>query len=66
MVQDAEPVEQSPKNNKRDEIIKGVQDSYAMSDGAKNDIDFSKRVSSDEEKAEQLKEKIMESLKLND
>ena len=31
-----------------------------------NDIDFLKRRSTDAEKAEQLKDKILESLKLND
>ena len=43
----------NPKHNKRDEIIKGVQDSDAMYSKAKNDIDFSKRRSAKEEKAEQ-------------
>ena len=47
-------------------IIKGVQDSYAMSGEPKKDIDFSKKVSSNAEKTEQFKDKIMESLKLND
>tara|TARA_Y100000766_G_scaffold128276_1_gene110224 strand:- start:1075 stop:1236 length:162 start_codon:yes stop_codon:yes gene_type:complete len=47
-------------------IIKGVQDSYAMSGKPKKDIGSSKRVSSHEEKTEQFKDKIMESLKLND
>ena len=56
----------NPKHNKRDEIIKCVQDSYEMCGKAKNDIDFPKRRSAKEEKAEQLKENIMESLKLND
>ena len=45
---------------------KGVQDSYAMCDEVKNDIDWTQRVTSDEEKAKQLKNKILESLKLND
>ena len=62
----AEPVEEQPKQNKRDRIIKGVQDSYSKSGEQKIKMNFSQRVSSDEEKAEQLKEKIMESLKLND
>ena len=33
---------------------------------ATNDIDFYQRVTSDEEKAEQLQDMILESLKLND
>tara|TARA_B100000579_G_C22174708_1_gene551285 strand:- start:31 stop:144 length:114 start_codon:yes stop_codon:yes gene_type:complete len=37
-----------------------------MASEAKIDIDFPQRVTSDEEKAEQLKDKILESLKLND
>ena len=31
VLQDAEPLEERPKKNKMDEIIKGVQDSYTMS-----------------------------------
>ena len=62
----AEPVEEQPKQNKSDRIIKGVQDSYSKSGEQKIKMNFSQRVSSDEEKAEQLKEKTMESLKLND
>ena len=33
-------------------IIKGIQDHNAMSDEPKKDIDFSKRLSSDEEKTD--------------
>ena len=66
VLNDAEPIEEQPKKNTRDVIIKGVQDSYSKSGEQRNDIDFSQRVTSDEEKAEQLKDKILESLKLND
>ena len=31
VLQDAEPIEEQPKKNTRDKIIKGVQDSYAGS-----------------------------------
>ena len=55
VLQDAEPLEEQPKKNKRNEIIKGVQDSNAISG-----------TPTEEEKAEQLKDKILESLKLND
>ena len=55
VLQDAEPLEEQPKKNKRDEIIKEVQDSYAISG-----------TPTEEEKAEQLKDKILESLKLNE
>ena len=42
VLQDADPIEEQSKKNKRDEIIKGVQYSYAISGEAKNDIDFLK------------------------
>ena len=67
------PLEEQPKKNKRDEIIKGVQDSYAMSGTPVDTADdvpikMKGRVVdlTEEEKAEQLKDKILESLKLND
>ena len=55
VLQDTEPVEDKPKKNTRDEIIKGFQDSYAMSGESKNDIDLSEMVSSDEEKQNRQK-----------
>ncbi len=69
VLQDAEPLEAKPidKSIERDSIITKTLDDYSASMGkATNDIDFSQRVTSDEEKAEQLKDKILESLKLND
>ena len=51
----------------RDSVITKTLDDYSASMGkATNNIDFSQRVTSEEEKAEQLKDKILESLKLND
>jgi len=53
--------------NKRDDVISNTPKEYSGADDQPvNDIDFSKRVSSDEEKAEQLKDKILDGLKLND
>ena len=53
--------------NKRDNVISNIRKDYSsIIDEPVNDIDFSKRRSSDDEKAEQLKDMIMESLKLND
>lgn len=73
VLQDAEPLEEQPKKNKRDEIIKGVQDRYAMSGTLVDTADdvplkMMRRVVelTVEEKAEQLKDKILETLKLND
>ena len=69
ILEDAEPVEARPvdKSIERDTAINKTLDDYAAALGkATKDIDFSNRVSSDEEKAEQLKDKILESLKLND
>ena len=51
------------KQNKRDEIIKGVQDSYA---GSGEPIDAKATIANAQDKAEELKDKILESLKLND
>ena len=53
--------------NKRDDVISNTPKEYSGADDQPvNDIDFSQRVSSNEERAEQLKEKILDSLKLND
>ena len=67
VLQDADPVEAKPidKSIKRDSLINKTLDYYAALLGkATNDIDFSTRVSSDEEKAEQRKDKILENLEL--
>ena len=67
--QDAGPVEAKPmdKSIERGTAINKTLDDYAAALGkATNNIDFSQRVTSEEEKAEQLKDKILESLKLND
>ena len=67
VLQDADPIEVKPidKSMERDTVINKTLDDYAAALGkANNDIDFSTRVSSDEEKAEQLKDKILESLEL--
>ena len=69
VLQDADPVEAEPidRSIERDSVITKTLDDYSSSMGkATNNIDFSQRVTSDEEKAEQLKDKIIESLKLND
>ena len=69
VLQDADPVEAEPidRSIERDSVITKTLDDYSASMGkATNNIDFSQRVTSDEEKAEQLKDKIIESLKLND
>ena len=63
VLQDAEPIEEQPKQNKREQIIKGVQDSYAMSG---EPVDAKATVAKAQDKAEELKDKILESLKLND
>ena len=53
--------------NKRDNVISNILTDYSsVVDEPVDDIDFSKRRSSDYEKAEQLKDIIIESLKLND
>ena len=52
---------------KRDNVISNTLKEYSSAvDESVNDIDFSQGRSADEEKAKQLKDKIMESLKLND
>ena len=69
VLQDADPVEAKPidRSIERDSVITKTLDDYSASMGkATNNIDFSQRVTSEEKKAEQLKDKIMESLKLND
>ncbi|MDB3861636.1 hypothetical protein N9301_09180 [Paracoccaceae bacterium] len=67
ILQDAEPVEAKPvdRDIERDTTINKTLDDYAAALGkATNDIDFSTRVSSDEEKAEHLKNKILERLEV--
>ena len=67
ILQDADPVEAKPvdRDIERDTTINKTLDDYAAALGkATNDIDFSTRVSSDEEKAEQLQNKILERLEL--
>ena len=63
VLQDAEPVEEQPKKNTRDKIIKGVQDSYV---GSGKPVDAKATIANAQDKAEELKDKILESLKLND
>ena len=68
ILEDAEPRgTEHTQANKRDDVISNTLKEYSGADDQPvNDIDFSQRVSSNEEKAEQLKDKILESLKLND
>ena len=54
---------EQPKQNKRDEIIKGVQDSYAMSG---EPVDAKATVANAKDKADKLKDKILESLELKE
>ena len=63
ILNDAEPIEEQPKKNTREAIIKGVQDSYSKSS---EPVDAKATVANAQDKAEELKDKIMESLKLND
>ena len=63
VLQDAEPIEEQPKKNTRDTIIKGVQDSYSKSG---EPVDAKATIANAQDKAEELKDKILESLKLND
>lgn len=63
VLQDAEPIEEQPKQNKRDEIIKGVQDSYAMSG---EPVDATATVANAKDQADKLKDKILESLELKE
>ena len=67
ILEDAEPRgSEDTEANKRDTVISNTIREYSSAvDEPVNDIDFSKRRSTDAEKAEQLKDKIMESLKLN-
>ena len=68
ILEDAEPRgTEDTQANKRDDVISNTLKEYSGAvDQPVNDIDFSQRVSSNEEKAEQLKDKIMESLQFND
>ncbi len=68
ILEDAEPRgTEDTHTNKRDNVISNTLEEYSSAvDEPVNDIDFSKRGSADEEKAEQLKDKIMESPKFND
>ena len=63
VLQDADPIEEQTKLNKREAIIRGVQDSYA---GSGETVDAKTTVANAQDKAEELKDKILESLKLND
>ena len=63
VLQDAEGIEEQPKKNTRDTIIKGVQDSYSKSG---EPVDAKATIANAQDKAEKLKDKILESLKLND
>ena len=63
VLNDAEPIEEQPKKNTRDTIIKGVQDSYSKSG---EPVDAKATIANAQDKAEELKDKILESLKLND
>ena len=68
ILQDADPVMAKPvdRDIERETTINKTLDDYAAALGkATNDIDFSTKVSSDEEKAEQLKDKILGRLELN-
>ena len=54
---------EQPKQHKRDEIIKGVQDSYAMSGQS---VDAKATVANAKDKADKLKDKILENLELKE
>ena len=54
LLQDAEPVEEQPKKNTRDKIIKGVQDSYV---GSGEPVDAKATIANAQDKAEELKDK---------
>ena len=56
-------IKEQPKKNRRDTIIKGFQDSYSKSG---EPVDAKATVANAQDKAEELKDKILESLKLND
>ena len=61
ILEDAEPRgTEDTQANKRDNVISNILMEYSSAvDEPVNDIDFSKRGSADEEKAEQLKDKIL-------
>ena len=61
VLQDAEPIEEQTKLNKREAIIKGVQDSYSKSS---EPVDAKATVANAKDKADKLKDKILESLEL--
>ena len=63
VLQDAEPIEEQPKLNKRKEIIRCVQDPHA---GSREPLDAKTTVDNAQDKAEELKDKILKSLKLTD
>ena len=68
ILEDAEPRgTEDTQANKRDNLISNIlKECSSAVDEPMNDVDFSKRRSADEEKAERLKDKILEGLKLND
>ena len=59
VLQDAEPIEEQPKQNKRDQIIKDVQDSYAMSG---EPVDAKATVANAKDKADKLKTRYWKAL----
>ena len=61
VLNDAEPIEEQPKKNTREAIIKGVQDSYA---GSGEPVDAKATVANAQDKADKLKDKILESLEV--
>ena len=63
MYQKCAALRANPRQNKRDELIKDVQDSYAMSG---EPVDAKATVAKAKDKADKLKDKILESLELND
>ena len=63
VLQDAEPIEEQPKKNTRDTVIKRVQDSYSQSGEL---VDAKATIANAQDKADKLKDKILEGLKLND
>ena len=63
MYQKCAALRANPRQNKRDEIIKGVQDSYAMSG---EPVDAKATVANAKDKADKLKDKILESLELKE
>ena len=61
VIQDTEPIKEQPKPNEKEAIIRGVQDSYA---GSGEPLDSIATLANAQDKAEELKDKILESLKL--